>query len=1174
MSRPPAIDPELFAALCDECDFDLFTSAEPAELLSVGVLESRVFDYSFFEKLFPLLPAEVPARASAHDPNIHTFTTGAYVRGGVHGTRCNFDSFPATSAILAILLRCACPEATFTSLALLRNQSAHLHRDLNNALDSANWAVPLSVFGAGGIWVAGLGTEACPQPLDDLPVGPGKTLSFDKGPLTFDSHCWHCTVPWTGDRILLVGFTVKGFLDFSPSLVKRLSAGLIQLPPSATADVFEVHESHPYPVLIELFSGLGRLTAHARNHGARGSVAVDFTAAPDAATVPLQLDLAEASSLVCEWLSSPHVTCIHAAPPRDMSCELSDSLANIVQSAIAQDLLVSIELPLDDPFWASANGVAVAQACPLSWQVHLCAFGGACVATSLHSNCDVFGSLSRPCSCKLVSVEPCLARVYSWEFSQSYFSCLRISAAAAPASATARAATLAQPRASVFPSLVSEHQQVVVATGCLTLPVTTMQRLKAPLLLPPEVSCRLRCLPEGSQLLRVSSVSANKGGTGAETAWGIPRSPEEFVKAALAAGHPCKNEFALPQALQHAIDVNAKSESSDLAKNRALFFRKWAARSKELEPAEAQLKATMPSHIASILAPKKLLLWREILVDLGYPDLSVFDEVVQGFSLTGNTPVTSIFPPTFKPAKRSCSDVASWAPELRSHVISKCKPQGEEDEVVHTKTLDERSKGWARGPIPLEELPADSLVSRRFGLKQGPKIRLIDDLTMGGVNEMVNVHESPKPHGPDIVAGMLLAFMRAAPGIALQGRAYDLRSAYRQLPVSLRSLRHSFVAHWNSNSQSAEIDQLLALPFGASRSVYGFLRVVTSVWWIGCMALSLVWSVFFDDFVTASRQVDVRHTEAAATALFKLLGWEYDECDEKSTEFSSVFKALGVSFNLAAAEHGRVMLSNTASRITELVQTISEILESKSLPRAAALRLRGRMQFCDSFLFGRASRLCLQAVTKHAYDSASPMVLDDLWDALHRYKECLQVSRPHTVCAAHNDPYYLFTDACYEPRSAWCAGLGAVLFSSAGEFCAFFSFCLDGPGREALGEKHKKTIIFELEFLALVVALVHWKARLSNRPCVAYLDNNSTRDVAISGRGRNPTAKALASVLLALEDAGEIRCWYARVPSPSNVADLPSRELCSEMTVLGQTRSADDASGALSSCLQLLKPSG
>ena len=121
-------------------------------------------------------------------------------------------------------------------------------------------------------------------------------------------------------------------------------------------------------------------------------------------------------------------------------------------------------------------------------------------------NCDIFKSMSRPCSCNHVAVEQCLARVYTWAFAQSYLACLRVPPAAQPASATARAATLSQPRASVFPSLVSEHQQVVVATGSFALPVTTMQRLKSPLSLPPEVRCRLRCLPEGSQLLRVSSV--------------------------------------------------------------------------------------------------------------------------------------------------------------------------------------------------------------------------------------------------------------------------------------------------------------------------------------------------------------------------------------------------------------------------------------------------------------------------------------------------------------------------------------------------------------------------------------------------------------------------------------------------------------------------------------------
>ncbi|CAE7371425.1 unnamed protein product, partial [Symbiodinium sp. CCMP2456] len=511
-----------------------------------------------------------------------------------------------------------------------------------------------------------------------------------------------------------------------------------------------------------------------------------------------------------------------------------------------------------------------------------------------------------------------------------------------------------------FPSLVSEHQQVVVGQECVVV-----------------------------------------------SAWSISRNPDEFVKAAIAAGHPCK--IVLPEAIRHAIGTNASASSADLARQRALFFHKWT-----------------------------LLLWRELMIEFGYSDL-----------------------------------------EVRENVLGRCKPQGEEDATVHSKTLDERDKGWARGPIDRCMLGDDSLVSRRFGLKQGPKVRLIDDLTMGGVNELVTVH--PKPHGLDIVAGMLLTCMKEMPGAELRGRAYDLRSAYRQLPVHLESLKHSFVAHWNAEAGAVEIDQLLALPFGASRSVFGFLRVATSVWWIGCMALGLIWSVFFDDFVTVARETDVRHTESAATALFRLLGWDYDDCGIKAVYFDVIFRALGVSFDLSSASRGDVGISNTESRIAELCQSIGEILDSRSLTRAAALRLRGRMQFCDSFLFGRASRLCLQAVTLHAYGSPDAAVDDDLWISLFRFRDCLAASRPHLVSSRHGEPLFVFTDACYEPGSEWCAGLGATLFDASGSFIAFFSFCLDKAGREVLGEATKKTIIFELEFLAVITALVQWKSHLKNR---------------------------------------------------------------------------------------------
>eukprot|EP00439_Symbiodinium_sp_Y106_P030360 s6426_g3.t1 len=310
-----------------------------------------------------------------------------------------------------------------------------------------------------------------------------------------------------------------------------------------------------------------------------------------------------------------------------------------------------------------------------------------------------------------------------------------------------------------------------------------------------------------------------------------------------------------------------------------------------------------------------------------YPDQQVFQEVTEGIKLTGQTPATGIFPPTFKPALRQEADLPDWAPSARSRVFDKVRPQGAVDSVVHEKTLEERDKGWAKGPVCRDSLQGSSVVSRRFGLRKGEKTRLVDDLSFSGVNELVTVQESPKPHGPDVVAASMLAFMKAAPGVPdlsfsgvnelvtvqespkphgpdvvaasmlafmkaapgvpLEGRPYDLRSAYRQLPIHPDSLQHAFVAHWNPGPATVEVDQLLALPFGASRSVFGFIRAATSVWWLGCVALGICWSVFFDDFITISKSEDVKHTEAAVCTFCRMLGWLFDDCGSKAVNFSS-----------------------------------------------------------------------------------------------------------------------------------------------------------------------------------------------------------------------------------------------------------------------------------------------
>ncbi|CAJ1365896.1 unnamed protein product, partial [Effrenium voratum] len=72
--------------------------------------------------------------------------------------------------------------------------------------------------------------------------------------------------------------------------------------------------------------------------------------------------------------------------------------------------------------------------------------------------------------------------------------------------------------------------------------------------------------------------------------------------------------------------------------------------------------------------------------------------------------------------------------------------------------------GYSRCALP-QLVQADKLVftkliedgvKPRFGLKQGAKVRLIDDFSGSGVNSTVQACESPKPHSTDVVAALLL----------------------------------------------------------------------------------------------------------------------------------------------------------------------------------------------------------------------------------------------------------------------------------------------------------------------------------------------------------------------------------------------------------------------------------
>ena len=180
--------------------------------------------------------------------------------------------------------------------------------------------------------------------------------------------------------------------------------------------------------------------------------------------------------------------------------------------------------------------------------------------------------------------------------------------------------------------------------------------------LPDQIKSECRVIPAESQLLRSTPLQVMGGSETSgrnfpsseiEQAWGVPYSPSEFVDEAIKNGHPKSFRVVLPKPLETALHLNTGSNLHELVDMRARWFRKWLTRSKEVAAEEKELKSNMCKHLSKILAQKNLILWKEMLIDSGYPDVDIFSEVSEGTELVGSAASSGVFDKKFRPADMS-----------------------------------------------------------------------------------------------------------------------------------------------------------------------------------------------------------------------------------------------------------------------------------------------------------------------------------------------------------------------------------------------------------------------------------------------------------------------------------------------------------------------------------------
>ena len=738
-----------------------------------------------------------------------------------------------------------------------------------------------------------------------------------------------------------------------------------------------------------------------------------------------------------------------------------------------------------------------------------------------------------------------------------------------PPNLGARAAVGTQPRGKRLKPAVREVKHVIRVTGPPDTVRLLPPRCKEDAPFPPQLQVQpsLTCLPAGARLLRTQMCPGDGARDIMEATYGIPWEPEEFIAQAVQMGHPAHFVDSVPKVLRDAIHEITSNSLGTMASHRTEAMRKWMARAVETREEEARAMLTAPEHCRKILGRKNLTVFREMLEEVGYDDTTLCSDIRRGFDLMGDLHGPDSFPRKVSYATLRPEEVRSAAKDTRKAIALSALSSRDKDldKELYDITLDEVKRGWLDGPFELDALPPDATVSRRFGVKQGStladgtravKVRPIDDLSESLINLTNGGEVTIAPMGVDAILAALVLRMRSKTCVKLRAKTIDLRKAYKNLPVSLDALRDSHLMVFDPLSGRPQVFRSRVLVFGARASVMGFCRTAAGIWSIGAGLFHLHWTSYFDDFFLVCEEGEERHIDLAQRLLFQLLGWETST--EKEAEFHELARVLGIEIDLASASVGILMAKNGASRVVEIGGQIDSILSRGRYSRGELKVLRGRLQFAEQQVYGRSSAWMVQILSHAAEASPSGRTTPELERALRFLKHRLETAGPREVSAKEGSTWFLFTDACLETTG----GLGGILYNHQGSVHSWYSQEVPPSLCQDLNPDAKRTIISELEALAVLAGLEclcgHLSSKCEDR-LVVFIDNEAALGSLISGKASTRVTRSIVDLVAEWEFARCPGLWFERVPSHSNPADGPSRSACTGLDPLCNQRLHLDA---------------
>ena len=735
------------------------------------------------------------------------------------------------------------------------------------------------------------------------------------------------------------------------------------------------------------------------------------------------------------------------------------------------------------------------------------------------------------------------------------------------AHASARAANHVQPRGRRFPPLIPEYSYTVTVFSEVPPPLNAKRCLPDPWL----------GVPAGSRFLRQS---LERGGVALPDFPGPSYvtfgEPLQYVHHALSLQHPFDLARAVPDDLLRVLFKTLTGGPVAVLRSRLLKLRQWRAWAKELESENAKLFASMHKDVAAVLRGKRLALLEKIGRSLGWPDEAIYRDLADGFRITGYLPATGVFEPDVRPAELDEQEFWTRAPALQNSLVEKIRKQAIADfeQPLWELTLDEadpNSKAWLHGPLSLEE------VRQRFGDKWCPcrrfavwqkKWRPIDDLSENHVNSTFGAFEKVALRALDEIVWVCSTIFRYASsrgdvsltlsdGTCLSGKVhamweqsdnirpltktYDLRSAYKQLPLHPEEQRKAVIMLREPGTREPRAFVCRTLPFGSAASVLQFNRVSLLLRRI-LLEVDVLASCYYDDYPCTAPKCLAEATDGCAHAVFTLLG--FDTSVDKECSFSTQTELLGVTLDTSDQGYQAVRVANKPDRASAIAESLEMVMKQGRVRVAELPALFGRLQFAESQLSGRSGRLALADLRKlEAANAVSVPLTPHHLEAFALLLRRMRSGPPRSISTAGDLlPVLVFTDGACEPRGdKFECSVGGLLIVPGSRATMKVFGCRVPDAVVQVWAEGRKHIIGQTELYAVVLARVLWSNDLSNRRVVYFIDHSGVQGACMTGTSSDSSWRQLLMAFEVADEARPCMSWFHRVPSHSNPADAPSR---------------------------------